>query len=132
MSNYDTDVFTPLFDEIQKVSGQAKAYSGKIGDEDVDTIDMAYRVVADHVRTLSFAIADGAVPDALGRGYVLRRVLRRAVWYGQHFLGAPKGFVFRIVPRLCEVLSAVWTCRGDAAAGARIFRRDMTPRMPRG
>jgi len=104
MSNYDTDVFTPLFDEIQKVSGQAKAYSGKIGDEDVDTIDMAYRVVADHVRTLSFAIADGAVPDALGRGYVLRRVLRRAVWYGQHFLGAPKGFVFRIVPRLCEVL----------------------------
>ena len=104
MSNYDTDVFTPLFDEIQQVSGQAKAYGGTIGEEDIGTIDMAYRVVADHVRTLSFAIADGAVPDALGRGYVLRRVLRRAVWYGQHFLGAPKGFVFKIVPRLCEVL----------------------------
>ena len=104
MSNYDTDVFTPLFDEIQKVSGQSKPYTGKIGEEDKGTIDMAYRVVADHVRTLSFAIADGAVPDALGRGYVLRRVLRRAVWYGQHFLGAPKGFVYKIVPRLCEVL----------------------------
>ena len=104
MSNYDTDVFTPLFDEIQKVSGQSKPYTGKIGEEDEGTVDMAYRVVADHVRTLSFAIADGAVPDALGRGYVLRRVLRRAVWYGQHFLGAPKGFVYKIVPRLCEVL----------------------------
>jgi len=104
MSNYDTDVFTPLFDEIQKVSGQPRAYGGKIGDADVGTIDMAYRVVADHVRTLSFAVADGAVPDALGRGYVLRRVLRRAVWYGQHFLGAPKGFVYKIVPKLCEVM----------------------------
>ena len=51
MSNYDTDVFTPLFDEIQKVSGQSKPYTGKIGEEDKGTIDMAYRVVADHVRT---------------------------------------------------------------------------------
>ena len=65
---------------------------------------MAYRVVADHVRTLTFAITDGAVPDTQGRGYVLRRVLRRAVWYGQHFLGAPKGFVYKLVPKLCEVL----------------------------
>jgi len=104
LSNYDTDVFTPLFEEIRKVSGMAAAYAGRIGDADVDTVDMAYRVVADHVRTLSFAIADGAVPDALGRGYVLRRVLRRAVWYGQRFLGAPKGFVYKLVPKLCEVL----------------------------
>ena len=72
MSNYDTDVFTPLFDEIQKVSGQSKPYTGKIGEEDKGTIDMAYRVVADHVRTYHFG-ADGAVPDALGRGYVLEK-----------------------------------------------------------
>ena len=64
--------------------------------------------------TLSFAIADGAVPDALGRGYVLGRVLRRAVWYGQHFLGAPKGFVYKIVPRLCEVLGDAFPELGRA------------------
>ncbi|KAH8094258.1 hypothetical protein JL720_4251 [Aureococcus anophagefferens] len=104
MSNYDTDIFTPLFAEIQAVSGCPVAYAGKIGDEDAETKDMAYRVVADHVRTLTFAITDGAVPDTQGRGYVLRRVLRRAVWYGQHFLGAPKGFVYKLVPKLCEVL----------------------------
>ena len=104
MSNYDTDIFTPLFAEIQAVSGCPVAYAGKIGDEDKETKDMAYRVVADHVRTLTFAITDGAVPDTQGRGYVLRRVLRRAVWYGQHFLGAPKGFVYKLVPKLCEVL----------------------------
>jgi len=97
MSNYDTDVFAPLFAAVRAACRDVPPeYSGKLEDD----VDTAYRVVADHVRTLSFAIADGAQPDNLGRGYVLRRVLRRAVWYGQHFLKAPKGFLHTLVPAL--------------------------------
>lgn len=102
-SNYDTDIFEPLFDEIRKVTG-APPYSGRIGADDVGFVDTAYRVVADHVRTLSFAIADGAVPSNDGRGYVLRRVLRRAVRYGRQNLGADLGFFCRLVPKLVEVM----------------------------
>lgn len=91
MSNYDTDVFMPIFDVIQKIT-DSRPYAGLLGDEDVDNIDMAYRVVADHIRTLTVAITDGAVPDSDGRGYVLRRILRRAVRYGSEFLKAPPGF----------------------------------------
>ncbi|KAF2558576.1 hypothetical protein F2Q68_00015863 [Brassica cretica] len=91
MSNYDTDVFMPIFDDIQKATG-ARPYSGKIGLEDVDRVDMAYRVVADHIRTLSFAIADGSRPGNEGREYVLRRILRRAVRYGKEILKAEEGF----------------------------------------
>lgn len=91
MSNYDTDVFVPIFDAIQNVTG-CRQYSGLLGEEDVDGVDMAYRVVGDHIRTLTVAITDGAVPDSDGRGYVLRRILRRAVRYGREFLKAPDGF----------------------------------------
>src|SRR5262249_37282565 len=70
-SNYDTDVFTPLFDAIRKVTG-ANPYGGKL-DSHVDT---AYRVIADHIRALTFALTDGAVPGNVGRGSVLRRILR--------------------------------------------------------
>ncbi|KAK4699029.1 alanyl-tRNA synthetase, partial [Phenoliferia sp. Uapishka_3] len=80
-SNYDTDVFGPLFAKIQELTS-ARPYTGKLGkDEDADGIDTAYRVVADHVRTLTFAICDGGVPSNVGRGYVLRRVLRRGARY---------------------------------------------------
>jgi alanyl-tRNA synthetase len=102
-SNYDTDIFEPLFEEIQKLTG-APPYRGRIGSDDVGYVDTAYRVVADHVRTLSFAIADGAVPANDGRGYVLRRVLRRAVRYGRQNLGADLGFFCRLVPKLVEVM----------------------------
>src|SRR5205085_9001356 len=81
-SNYDTDVFTPLFAAIQKVTG-APAYTGKLD----DLKDVAYRVIADHIRALIFAITDGATPSNLGRGYVLRSVLRRAERYGWQYLG---------------------------------------------
>lgn len=101
-SNYDTDIFQPIFEEISKIS-QVRPYEGKIGKEDPDNIDMAYRVVADHIRTLCFAISDGAVPSCTGRGYVLRRILRRGVRYGNQILGIKeKGFFSKLVDVVVE------------------------------
>jgi len=102
-SNYDTDVFAPLFARIKEITGAAP-YGGRVGAEDVDKRDMAYRVVADHIRTLSFAINDGAVPGAAGRNYVVRRILRRAVRYGKEILGAKDGFFHQLVPTVVESL----------------------------
>jgi alanyl-tRNA synthetase len=93
MSNYDTDVFTPLFARVQELTG-ARPYSGKEGTEDVDGIDTAYRVVADHVRTLTFAISDGGVPGPKERGYVLRRILRRGARYVRKRFNTPIGHFF--------------------------------------
>ncbi|KAI9278638.1 alanyl-tRNA synthetase [Phascolomyces articulosus] len=92
-SNYDTDVFAPLFKKIQEMTG-VHAYTGKLGAEDVDGIDTAYRVVADHIRTLAFAISDGGVPSNEGRGYVLRRILRRGVRYARKYFNYPIGNFF--------------------------------------
>jgi alanyl-tRNA synthetase len=92
-SNYDTDVFTPIFERVQKLTG-VRAYQGRFGDEDTDGIDTAYRVVADHVRTLTFALSDGGVPNNVGRGYVLRRILRRGARYARKKLGVPMGTFF--------------------------------------
>ncbi|CAI5984473.1 unnamed protein product [Closterium sp. NIES-64] len=103
LSNYDTDVFMPIFEAIQKVTGAAP-YEGKLGKEDTGNKDMAYRVVADHIRTLSFAIADGARPGSDGRDYVLRRILRRAVRYGRDVLGAQEGFFSTLVPVFADLM----------------------------
>eukprot|EP01018_Ginkgo_biloba_P037516 Gb_41577 [translate_table: standard] len=107
MSNYDTDIFLPIFDAIQQVTG-ARPYSGKIGIDDGDKVDMAYRVVADHIRTLSFAIADGSRPGNEGREYVLRRILRRAVRYGREVLKAQEGFLSGMVSTVVKVMENVF------------------------
>ncbi|KAF1992139.1 alanyl-tRNA synthetase [Aulographum hederae CBS 113979] len=102
MSNYDTDVFTPLFKTIQEVTSK-REYTGKFGEEDADGIDTAYRVVADHVRLLTFAISDGGVPNNVGRGYVVRRVLRRGARYARKYFEADIGdFFAKIVPALVQ------------------------------
>ena len=101
-SNYDTDVFTPLFQKIQEVTG-ARGYSGKFGGEDKDGIDTAYRVVADHVRLLTFAISDGGIPNNMGRGYVVRRVLRRGARYARKYFDTDIGdFFSKLVPTLVQ------------------------------
>ncbi|KAF2859054.1 hypothetical protein K470DRAFT_271904 [Piedraia hortae CBS 480.64] len=108
MSNYDTDVFTPLFERIREVTG-AREYRGKLGDEDPDGIDTAYRVVADHVRTLTFAIADGGVPNNVGRGYVVRRVLRRGARYARKYFNVEIGSFFsQIVPSLVDQMGEMF------------------------
>lgn len=92
-SNYDTDIFEPIFARVQEIA-QVRPYLGKFGEEDTDGIDTAYRVVADHVRTLTFALSDGGVPDSVNRGYVLRRILRRGSRYARKKLGVPMGSFF--------------------------------------
>jgi alanyl-tRNA synthetase len=102
LSNYDTDVFTPLFKRIQEITG-AREYQGKFGADDSDGIDTAYRVVADHVRLVTFAISDGGVPNNVGRGYVVRRVLRRGARYARKYFNADIGSFFsKIVPTLVQ------------------------------
>ncbi|RKP33534.1 alanyl-tRNA synthetase, partial [Dimargaris cristalligena] len=92
-SNYDTDLFTPLFAIIQQRTG-ARPYKGLVGADDTDGIDLAYRVIADHIRTLTFAISDGGVPSNEGRGYVLRRILRRGARYARKKFNVQLGSFF--------------------------------------
>ncbi|KAI0714270.1 tRNA synthetases class II (A)-domain-containing protein [Cerioporus squamosus] len=107
-SNYDTDVFEPLFKKIQELTG-VRPYSGKFGDEDENGIDTAYRVIADHVRTLTFALSDGGVPNNVGRGYVLRRILRRGARFARKKLGVPIGSFFSsLVPVVVEQMGSVF------------------------
>ncbi|XP_018322304.1 alanine--tRNA ligase, cytoplasmic [Agrilus planipennis] len=102
-SNYDTDLFVPIFEAIRRNTG-APQYQGRVGEDDVDGTDMAYRVLADHARTLTIALSDGGTPDNTGRGYVLRRILRRAVRYGTEKLNAKPGVFASLVPVVCDIL----------------------------
>jgi len=104
-SNYATDIFIPIFDAIQKVTGHPEPYTDLLGAEDKGNKDMAYRVVADHIRTLCFAIADGSRPGNEGREYVLRRVLRRGVRFGREVLGGPEGFFSSLVDVVVDTMS---------------------------
>ncbi|WP_445384161.1 alanine--tRNA ligase [Robiginitalea sp. IMCC44478] len=95
-SNYDTDLFTPLIREIEAITG-SKYGSGR-------ETDIAIRVLADHIRAVSFAIADGQLPANSGAGYVIRRILRRAIRYGFTFLGAREPFMFKLVKVLGNLM----------------------------
>ncbi|MEI7534363.1 MAG: alanine--tRNA ligase [Verrucomicrobiae bacterium] len=100
ISNYETDIFRPIFDAIEKLSGKKYGSTlpkaGSTGDTEQEKIDVAFRVIADHIRTLSFSIADGIQPGNNDRNYVLRRILRRAVRYGRT-LGFREPFFYKLV-----------------------------------
>ena len=99
-SNYDTDVFSPLINKLSELCGQ-KYTSGD------NPKDVAFRVIVDHVRAVSFSICDGQLPSNTGAGYVIRRILRRAIRYGYSFLGFEKPFMY-------ELVSALILSLGDA------------------
>ena len=99
-SNYDTDVFTPLIREIETLTNSKYGVS--------ENTDRAIRVIADHLRTVCFAIADGQLPSNNGAGYVIRRILRRAIRYGFTFLDQKKPFIYRLVKTLSEQMGTVF------------------------
>jgi alanyl-tRNA synthetase len=124
ISNYETDIFRPIFDELEKLSGKKYASTlpivGRLcetpsaadttalqNQSNQEKIDIAFRVIADHIRMLSFAIADGIIPSNEGRGYVLRRIVRRAVRYSPT-LGFREPFFFKLVDVVAETMGDVF------------------------
>jgi alanyl-tRNA synthetase len=100
LSNYDTDVFQPLISTIGKITNAT--YGEDTGK------DVAMRVIADHLRTIAFSITDGQLPSNAKAGYVIRRILRRAVRYGYTFLGMHESFMYRLIPTLIEVMGEAY------------------------
>jgi alanyl-tRNA synthetase len=123
ISNYETDVFRPIFDDIERLSGKKYTSTlpsvGRLGEtpaadtgalqnqNEQEKIDIAFRVIADHIRALSFSIADGIIPSNEGRGYVLRRILRRAVRYGRT-LGFHDPFFYKLVDVVVKTMGDVF------------------------
>ena len=99
-SNYDTDVFQPLIGRLGEMCGK------KYGEN--KDVDIAMRVVADHVRTIAFSVADGQLPSNAKAGYVIRRILRRAVRYGYTFLGFREAFMYRLIDTLIESMGEAY------------------------
>ena len=97
-TNFETDLFMPIIREVEKLSG-------KVYDQDGD--NMSFKVIADHIRSLSFAIGDGALPGNEGRGYVLRRLLRRASMHGQK-LGINEPFLYKLVPTVGKIMESYY------------------------
>jgi len=165
-SNYDTDVFTPIFEAIRKRTG-APSYQGTLPDQNRDShgavvdsdeatkrrsdganrhggtearrsegkqatidppqaeqsailVDVSYRVIADHLRCLVFALTDGAIPSNEGRGYVLRRILRRAVRYGRQYLNMHEPFLCDLVPTIVEHMETVFPELRNAHGGKNV------------
>ena len=99
-SNYDTDVFTPMIDKIAALSGKQYGEDHKV--------DVAMRVIADHIRTIAFSIADSQLPGNAKAGYVIRRILRRAVRYAYTFLGQREAFLYRLVDTLIDSMGEAY------------------------
>jgi alanyl-tRNA synthetase len=139
ISNYETDIFRPIFDELETLSG--KRYTGTLpekhengrqialnqsleGSAIQEKIDVAFRVIADHIRALTFAIADGIIPSNEGRGYVLRRILRRAVRYGRT-LGFHEPFFFKLAEVVAKTMGDVFPeVRANQSKIKEIIRRE--------
>ncbi len=101
-SNYDSDVFSPLINKIEELSGHRYKPEDEEHHKKQQFINIAMRVIADHIRTISFSIADGQLPANTGAGYVIRRILRRAIRYGYQSLSLKEPFMYRIVPTLAH------------------------------
>ncbi|OYQ38157.1 alanine--tRNA ligase [Flavobacterium cyanobacteriorum] len=99
-SNYDTDVFSPLIQKIESITGAT--YTIKAANDSEEKINIAIRVIADHVRAVAFSIADGQLPSNGGAGYVIRRILRRAIRYGFTFLNKKEPFINELVAVLAD------------------------------
>ncbi len=99
-SNYDTDVFTPMIERIAHLSGK------KYGED--EKVDIAMRVIADHIRTIAFSIADSQLPGNAKAGYVIRRILRRAVRYAYTFLGQREAFLYKLIDTLIESMGEAY------------------------
>jgi alanyl-tRNA synthetase len=102
-SNYDTDVFTPLIAKVEEITGlKYTDNTVKEISETQNKTNIAIRVIVDHVRAVAFAIADGQLPSNTGAGYVIRRILRRAIRYGFTFLDTKEPFIYKLVPVLAD------------------------------
>ncbi len=128
--NYSTDLFSPLFKAIGELSGTS--YGGRFPDSNHGSVsgreaedaalsrDIAYRVIADHIRCLTFALTDGAIPSNEGRGYVLRRILRRAVRFGRQYLGFKQPFMHELIAVVVSTMGEAFPeLKADPAAVAR-------------
>jgi len=98
-SNYDTDLFMPIISAIEEISGKRYRTS--------ERLDVSFRVIADHCRAVPFIVADGILPSNEGRGYVLRRILRRAIRYG-HFLGIKEPFLYKLLGLVVDIMGDVY------------------------
>ena len=106
-SNYDTDVFTPLIHKVEEITKTKYTNGIKVTPEQ-EQINVAIRVISDHIRAVSFAIADGQLPSNNGAGYVIRRILRRAIRYGFTFLGQKEPFIYKLVETLAKQMGSTF------------------------
>ena len=106
-SNYDTDVFTPLIQKVEEIT-KTRYTNGIQVTPEQEQINVAIRVISDHIRAVAFAIADGQLPSNNGAGYVIRRILRRAIRYGFTFLGQKEPFIYKLVETLAKQMGGTF------------------------